>query len=136
MIFMCNDKTVFECVDRGLFGSKRSVLLQAEKIDVKSRLFLFNVSTKAMMGPFRASAAAGINLVSDAWAAPGESSPFPVQVKVAPEGRDGAKHLPVARVRDLLCFANARNPNNFESVLDGKQATELGERLLRDGLRC
>jgi len=136
-IFMCNSQTEQECLARGLFGGKDNLKSLIEDITPHSTLlFLYNVQKKAFVGPCRASRA-GRNLEPTAWAGGGRTSPFPVQVQVYPDAGNGDLfELSEGDVRNCLSYRSGINGRqHFGTVLDGRQAAALAERLQQRGRR-
>ena len=75
--FICTSATEAECFQRGLFGDTVKFLDEIRKIKRGDTLFLYNVNTDVLFGPFVAESNGGLNLEPDAW-----GGHFPAQVKV------------------------------------------------------
>jgi len=74
-IFRCSNTTEKECFRRLLLGETESFETIVKKIRNGDYLFLFNVSTEKLHGPFFATSSGAKNLVKDAW-----GGKFPWQV--------------------------------------------------------
>ena len=131
VIFMCNQHTMRECLERNLFGAPSGSFNQQLLSSITprlTRLFLFNVATKALLGPYRASARHGVNLEPSAWSNTGKS--FPLQVRVYAEDHGQAYELRESQISRFLVY-NA--PTKFQFGLNAEQAEGIGDLLLRNG---
>jgi hypothetical protein len=87
-VFLCSKATQSECFERKLFGAPLSnrMLLWKKIVPGKTSLFLLNVQTKTLWGPFFADSVCEINLEPTAWnpknGSASTTSPYPVQVRV------------------------------------------------------
>jgi len=123
MIFLCDEKTESECMRRSLLGLPGMSRCEAMLRDVmpETRLFLFNVHFRVMLGPFRAVAEPGRNLEPGAW-----EGLFPLQVRIGSEARSGkVLHLPEDRLRRWVAYQQDR-PRQMHQRLDDVQAHEIG----------
>ena len=149
---MCNSQTQRECIERGLFGTSQSQAGLVRNLLKTSRLFLFNLQSRVLIGPFRPVSEVALNIVPDAWCrhwgsrafrpedASGRSaSPFPVQIRVRPEvagSNQGAAQtgclwqLHERRLGNALRYSR---PPRFEQGLDENQAALLAQQLLHEG---
>jgi DNA modification methylase len=91
-IFACTNNTEKECLDRMLFSTNKiyaNKIFQTKKGDY---LFLLNMDSDILTGPFRAKSDGKKDIVSEAW-----NGKYPYQVEVEKEGNvekiDGAKRL-------------------------------------------
>lgn len=81
VIFACTNKSQEECFARKLFGTNKiysDKVLLIEKGDI---LFLLNIDTDTIFGPFIADSKGGKNIVPEAW-----QGRYPYQVKVVTNG--------------------------------------------------
>jgi len=77
-IFLCNSKTMNDCLSRMLFGSPKGLWHDVKQITKKTAIFLYAVGpTPTLHGVFVAEAAPRLNIDSRAW-----KGRFPSQVKV------------------------------------------------------
>jgi hypothetical protein len=92
-IFICDQTTERECLDRNLFGTNpgEGHRLHYSKIAIGDTLFLYNLDMGTLRGPFVASTGCKMNIEPDAWKS--SRRKFPWQVKV-----DDAQsfHLPLS----------------------------------------
>lgn len=77
-IFRCSSKTYNECIVRGLFGQTLSMSRFVSDVKKGDILFLHNVSTSEIEGPFIAESDGSMDIAPDAW-----GGGFPAQVKVS-----------------------------------------------------
>ncbi|MCS7215473.1 MAG: DNA methylase, partial [Thermodesulfovibrio sp.] len=66
-IFACTNKSQKECLERKLFGTNR---IYGEKVFLIKKgyiLFLLNIDTDILFGPFVADSDGGKDLVAEAW---------------------------------------------------------------------
>ena len=83
-IFLCNDETQDECFSRWLFGSPHRAIDDMERsIGRGTKLFLLNISSRCIYGPYYAAAKPQLQIKHNAF-----RSRFPAQVPVRPYGRD------------------------------------------------
>jgi len=76
--FICTKDTEAECFQRSLFGDTKKWLETVEKVKKGDTLFLYNVETDVLFGPFKAESDGGTEIVSEAW-----GGRFLAQVKVS-----------------------------------------------------
>lgn len=76
--FVCTNKTEAECFQRRLFGDTRSLLNEVLKVKKGNVLFLYNLNSDVIFGPFIAESDGRENIEPDAW-----DGKFPSQVKVS-----------------------------------------------------
>lgn len=83
-IFLCSDETQEECLALWLFGSPHKAIHDMERnIGRSTKLFLFNVSSRCIYGPYYAAAKPQLQINRTAF-----GSRFPAQVQVRPYGQD------------------------------------------------
>ena len=75
--FICTKRTEAECFQRKLFGDVKERLGEVEMVKKGDTLFLYNVETDALFGPFVAESDGKLNIEPDAW-----EGGFPAQVRV------------------------------------------------------
>lgn len=75
-IFRCNEKTVAEVFERGLFGEEASYQPLVKSIEPDEKLFLYNLTTYEFSGPYAPVGSGGSHLVPAAW-----KSKFPAQIR-------------------------------------------------------
>ena len=69
-LFHCTRQTEAECLERMLFGApEKDMQGMKDQIKVGSTVFLYNTSTRAVMGPYTATSEPGLWLEKDAWKA-------------------------------------------------------------------
>ncbi|MCW4050582.1 MAG: hypothetical protein NWE89_12700 [Candidatus Bathyarchaeota archaeon] len=78
-LFYCTNKTTDECLEKGLFGNSKQHWDKVKKIKIGDPVFLYNLSTGCLIGPFRASSRPKIHLDPYAFLKKGN---FPAQVEV------------------------------------------------------
>lgn len=83
-LFLCTNRTQNECLENKLFGAVRQYFGWIKQITKGTPLFLYNVDTKTLFGPFIAADQGGWNISPRAWenVRPLE---FPAQVLVGHE---------------------------------------------------
>ena len=93
-LFHCTRQTGAECLERMLFGAPgKDMQGMKEQIKVGSTVFLYNTSTRAVMGPYTATSEPGLWLEKDAWKA--SDRKFAAQVRVQAHGT--VRRWPLAR---------------------------------------
>lgn len=75
--FICTSNTEAECFQRGLFGASDKFWNEVKDIKKGDIIFLFNIETDVIFGPFVAADDGSRDLEKDAW-----SGRFPAQVRV------------------------------------------------------
>lgn len=80
-LFLCSNLTQKECFQRMLFGISKKRLNTVREIKTGSTLFLYNMNSKTLIGPFIAASEGGANLVPEAWTKTHPKG-FPAQVYV------------------------------------------------------
>ena len=78
-IFYCDSRTGAECIRRQLLGGPPKALRSAgvDRIEKGTLCLLCNFKEKALLGPFRASGRAKMNIEQKAW-----GGKFPMQCKI------------------------------------------------------
>lgn len=76
-IMMCTNKTEKECLEKMLFGDRKSRLNHLKTIEKGHIGFLLNISKDQLLGVFVAESKAKLDIEPDAW-----NGEFPAQVKV------------------------------------------------------
>ncbi|MCK4318895.1 hypothetical protein KAW53_09040 [Candidatus Bathyarchaeota archaeon] len=79
-LFFCNDLTQDECLRKRLFGNSQRHWDQVKKIRAGTPLFLYNLDTGCLLGPFKAASKPRIHLDPYAFIESGRS--YPAQVEV------------------------------------------------------
>lgn len=80
-LFLCSNLTQKECFQRKLFGVSKKWLSIVKEIKPESTLFLYNINSKQLIGPFTAASDGGLNLDLEAWKNTSQWG-FPAQVRV------------------------------------------------------
>ena len=105
-MFMGDEKTHKECLEKSLFGLHKKDLPAMERIRPTSKLFLLNFSRRVIYGPFCCASEAAFNLVPEAWqktagkgngkgkARKDDESPFPAQIRICRKGRARSMSTP------------------------------------------
>lgn len=75
--FVCKRDTEAECFQRMLFGDTMDLWKEVKNVRRGDILFLYNLETDILYGPFVAKSDGGLNIEPDAW-----SGKFPAQVRV------------------------------------------------------
>lgn len=80
-LFYCSNRTQKECLERRLFGHSRKYWGWVQQIKKGTTVFLFNIDSKSLIGPFKAAGDGALNIDPRAWenVRPIE---FPAQVSV------------------------------------------------------
>src|SRR5947209_2169614 len=76
-VFLCNDVTEQECLDKLLFGGKESYQRLTKNILPGDRIFLYNYQSSRLHGVFKAITVPQMNINPSAW-----RGRFPWQLKV------------------------------------------------------
>lgn len=134
-IFLCDLTTEAECLDRSLFGTNagESHREHYSRIQVGDTLFLYNLDTGQLRGPFKALTTCQFNIEPKAWKRTRRSFPWQVRVDASavfakPLSADElARHVPltptavgvlppseltedqVAKVLSILSHTNGEN---------------------------
>jgi len=80
-LFLCSNLTMKECFDKKLFGITEAHWNDVKQIKPDDILFLFNVNSRALIGPFKATSEGKWKIDPEAWR--NASREFPAQVKVS-----------------------------------------------------
>lgn len=80
-IMLCNKRTENECLGRNLFGDRKHRLECLSEIEVGDIGFLLNMTTNELIGVFKASSKAELDIENDAW-----QGEFQAQIQVEPLG--------------------------------------------------
>jgi hypothetical protein len=75
--FVCTKITEAECFQRRLLGDTKSFWAEVKKVKEGDILFLYNLDTDVLFGPFIAEGGGKLNIEPDAW-----GGKFPSQVRV------------------------------------------------------
>lgn len=67
-VFFCNSASQEQCLERKLYTCADKEIMPMGKIKRGSVIFLYNVETKRLLGPFTAASESGRDLESGAWA--------------------------------------------------------------------
>lgn len=110
--FICTNKTEAECFQRALFGDTMKFWDEIKNVKRGDTLFLYNVQTDVLFGPFTAESDGKLNIEPDAW-----GGGFPAQVRV------GWKAISVVR--------NVHERFPFLKEVSIKLSEEQGGELLR-----
>lgn len=78
-VFVCTDKSEAECFERSLFGTSNLNADHVMEIEPGDTLFLLNIQSDRLYGPFTATTKGLFNVVPDAW-----SGRYPYQVQFGP----------------------------------------------------
>jgi len=99
-LFLCTNRTQEECLQRKLFGLSNKHAETVQKIKQGSVLFLYNMRSRALIGPFAAASDGKMNIEPRAWAHPNITG-YPAQVRVQWEElheiKDAARLFPFLR---------------------------------------
>lgn len=76
-IFSCTSKTKQECFDKKLFGAPERQIYWVKEVRPGNILFLYDYSSKKLLGIFEATSRGDLNIEPNAW-----NGKFPAQVKV------------------------------------------------------
>jgi len=76
-LFICSDETLNECFSRRLFGIGKRHWSTVKEINEGDTIFLYNISSKELIGPFIAASKGGLEIEPEAW-----SGRFSSQVRV------------------------------------------------------
>ncbi|MBN2334105.1 hypothetical protein JXL21_01000 [Candidatus Bathyarchaeota archaeon] len=79
-LFFCNAETQDECLRKRLFGNSQRHWDKVRKIKPGTPLFLYNLDTGCLLGPFQAASKPRIHL--DPYAFLGSGRSYPAQVEV------------------------------------------------------
>jgi hypothetical protein len=134
-LFHCNNATEQECLARNLFGDTPGNLTRLQEgIGGSTVLFLFNLESRRLRGPFRATAPPARDICPTAW-----DGKFGAQVRVAP--KPGADDLVLQR--DIKIMRGPKSATEVSQLLEwlrvddggpamgGREATGAGKRLKR-----
>eukprot|EP00401_Gymnodinium_catenatum_P056274 CAMPEP_0117463608 /NCGR_PEP_ID=MMETSP0784-20121206/3665_1 /TAXON_ID=39447 /ORGANISM="" /LENGTH=180 /DNA_ID=CAMNT_0005257425 /DNA_START=54 /DNA_END=593 /DNA_ORIENTATION=+ len=81
-VFLCRNATQVECLEKEVFGlGERELERMQGTINDGTHIFLLNMHSGALIGPFLPNGGPGLNLVPDAF-----DGSFNAQVKVTPPG--------------------------------------------------
>jgi len=79
-LFFCNNGTMDECLRKKLFGNSQRHWDKVRKIRIGTPLFLYNLDTGCLHGPFQAASKPRIHL--DPYAFLGSGRSYPAQVEI------------------------------------------------------
>mmetsp|Transcript_26308 Transcript_26308/g.61387 ORF Transcript_26308/g.61387 Transcript_26308/m.61387 type:complete len:464 (-) Transcript_26308:157-1548(-) len=127
LIFICDPNTEEECLSRRLLGLPKSQVSLLSKLSDTSRLFLFNVRTRQMMGVFQPEGVPGLDLEPQAW-----EGRFPVQVRfrMAPPHMQ-VLSLPEVALSDVLRYRSTSA--RFDLLIRGRALERLMQRFTQHG---
>jgi hypothetical protein len=98
--FVCKRDTEAECFERALFGDAPSLWDEVKEVKRGDTLFLYNLDTDVLFGPFTALSDGGLYLEREAW-----EGRFPAQVRVSLETvamlRDASKDFNFLRSKTI-----------------------------------
>jgi len=94
-LFVCSNLTQKECFQRKLFGLSNKQLESVQKIKKGNTLFLYNINSKTLIGPFIAASDGGVNIETEAWINTNPSG-YPAQVRVEWNELNEIKNAPSA----------------------------------------
>jgi hypothetical protein len=124
-LFFCSDATERECLRNGLFGNNSRFWDEVKRIKVGDPVFLYNLNTGSLMGPFKASSEPMIH--KDPYAFMG-SGTYPAQVEVTWTKlhiiRNASKTLPFLRNR-LKCKLTPKETVQLFQALHEAQFLQL-----------
>lgn len=66
-LFYCSNRTQKECLERRLFGHSRKYWGWVQQIKKGTTVFLFNIDSKSLYGPFKAAGDGALNIDPRAW---------------------------------------------------------------------
>ena len=66
-IFICNNETEPECLQRNLFGGNEGYKRFVKKVESGTKLYLYNRDTKKLHGLFEAKGSVANNIDPSAW---------------------------------------------------------------------
>jgi hypothetical protein len=66
-LFLCSNRTQSECLQKRLFGLGRKYWGWVQQIVTGSPLFLYNIDSKTLLGPFQAASEGRLNIDPRAW---------------------------------------------------------------------
>ena len=105
-IFACSDDTEDECFEKGLFGGPQRLFQKNRALEIEAhatKVFLYNVSSKVLRGPFMAMSRAG-TFDHLAW---GGQFRCQVRVDVSQAGTVPSITVPFARAGDSTRASSA-----------------------------
>ena len=123
-IFLCDLSTESECLERKLFGTSPGEAYQNHfrKIAIGDLLFLYNLDTGMLRGPFAAKTICTMNLDPKAWRKTRRN--FPWQVRVD-DSAVFPKPLSADHVVKIVTMANTRSGILPPSELSDEQAEKM-----------
>ena len=110
--FVCSSETEAECFQGALFGDTMKFWDEVKEIKRGDALFLYNIDTDVLFGPFEAESDGGLNIEPDAW-----GGRFPAQVRVGWEA--------------ISLIRNASTKFSFLKIVSIKLSEEHGRELLK-----
>ena len=98
-LFLCNNVTFKECIDRKLFGLPTKDMQSMRTIGPSTKLFLYNTQANVLHGCFQCACQAELNLEPGAWTPNGKGKTrFAAQIRVMDRGGAFTRY-PAANIR-------------------------------------
>jgi hypothetical protein len=66
-LFLCSNRTQSECLQKRLFGLAHKYWGWVQQVRIGTPLFLYNIDSKTLLGPFQAASEGRLNIDPRAW---------------------------------------------------------------------
>lgn len=117
-LFLCSNLTQKECFQRKLFGLSSKHLETVQKIKKGDTLFLYNINSKTLIGPFAAASDGGKNIEPEAWLNTYPTG-YPAQVRVEWSELHEIRNAPFSFLKDSqLCLLSPEQTQILLNALD------------------
>jgi hypothetical protein len=118
-LFLCNDKTLKECLKKKIFSCPLDAAKIAQKIGIGSVLFLYNPDSQAIVGPFTVSSRK-MDLEPGAWVTDTEHdfpAKFGVEWEEVHEVKNAVKEFPFLAEKKSCALTEIQTQGLFHVLM-------------------